>query len=716
MVDAKDKAGDAAATMNLVYDVDATDPTVGGVTPASSTYIDQSTQLVVTFSETMDPGSLTIGGTMSSQASAGWSQTAVPNDTLTLSAATPWAEGLNRTLSLDVNDGVGHPISTQNLIYNVDIGAPTVSVSPVNGSVIAANTPIVLTFSESMNTTPTLGGTLSTTSYTWGTTTNSNDTLTISPTTTWASGSGKTLIVEANDLAGFSAPTQSLTFHVLDSSVYVHSSGSDANPGTSDLPKATIQAGIDTAAAAYSTATVKVAGGTYTIAPQVGTSIVTTGGTTITLAPGIRVEGGYDPANWTTARDAATYTTTLSPTDQEGYVVLADGASITRTSVLTGFVFAGDQSIYSSDCGGGVLIRNGASPEISSNIFSLSKGGCGIKGVSIANGGNPLIKQNAFTGPGDTISRVWGIYVQNASPEITSNTITLYQADSKKIGIAILDDTIAQSEASIIAFNTITATGGVYLSATATTSTASLSANTISYGGTLGVSCLYATCSIEGNHLNGPGGSGISTMSSSSVIVNNVVTITGAGQAVRLSGTSSPIVRNNTLHTFGGGIGFVSGATPYIDNNIIVVTAATGSNNAIFQGSTDVPLSIRNNVLFADYAYVSGRDLGCGRFGGGYDYCLIADLENSVGPFAGLISPLPSGNINVDPVLESPSGVDGDLTTMDDNNFHLSVTTPVSVYQGGLNGADLGWSFTTDYDSVIRPASGSSWAMGAYEP
>ena len=571
-----------------------------------------------------------------------------------------------------------------------------------------------------MNTTATLGGTLSTISYAWDTTTNSNDTLIISPATTWANGSGKTLTVDANDLADFTAPTQSLTFHVLDGSVYVHSSGSDANPGTSDLPKATIQAGIDTATAAYSTATVKVAGGTYTIAPQVGTSIVTTGGTTITLAPGIRVEGGYDPANWVTARDAATYITTLSPTDQAGYVVLADGASITRTSVLTGFVFAGDQSTYSTDCGGGVLIRNEASPEVSLNIFSLSRGWCstdGIKGVSIVNGGNPLVNQNAFTGPGDTTSRVWGIYVQSASPEITSNTITLNKTDTKKKGIEILDDSIAQSEAAIVTSNTITASYGVYLVATAATSTASLNANTISYGSLgVGLTCSYATCNIEGNHVNGPGGSGISTSFSSSVIINNVVTITGAGNALRLSGTSSPIVRNNTLHTFGGGIGFLSGATPYIDNNIIVVTAATGSTTAIYQGSTDAPLSISNNVLFADYAYGSGRDLGCGRFGGGYDYCFIADLEDSVGPFAALISPLPSGNINVDPALESPSGVDTDLTTMADNDLHLSVTTAVSVSQGGLNGVDQGWSFTTDYDSVTRPASGSSWAIGAYEP
>ena len=53
---------------------------------------------------------------------------------------------------------------------------------------------------------------------------------------------------------------------------------------------------------------------------------------------------------------------------------------------------------------------------------------------------------------------------------------------------------------------------------------------------------------------------------------------------------------------------------------------------------------------------------------------------------------------------------------MADNDWRFSAGSPASVTNGGLNGIDAGWTFTTDMDGIARPASGNAWSIGAYEP
>lgn len=715
IVDAKDKAGNVAATLTLTYDVDATAPSVDSVVPTSGTYVVQSTQVTIVFDESMAPSSLALTGDMGGEASASWSETAAPNDTLTLSAASAWGLGVGRTLNVSATDVAGHAVPTQNLAFSVDGGAPTVVVSPSSGTAVDQAGSIVLTFSEGMNTgSLSLTGTLSAEGTgNWTTTTNTNDTLTVTPTSNWSTGSGKTLTVNVDDLAGFAAPSQSLTFHVLDGNVYVHPSGDDGNPGTSDLPKATIQAGIDVADAVYDTATVKVAEGTYAVDPQAGTGMVLSAGTTITLAPGISVLGGYDATNWVN-RNTETYPTLIVPQDQSGYAVLADGASITRSSVLNGFTVSGDQAAYSTDDGGGVLIRNGASPEVSQNTISISRGD-DIHGVRVENGGNPLVELNSFTGPSDTTTRAHGVYVLDASPDVISNTIDLPLDDSKKIGIYFEDATGAQAETPLIDSNTITVSHyGIQVWGGNATSTPTLSGNTISTSNLSGngIVCSWATCIIDGNTVDGPTKT-IYLYNSSAVVTNNLLlahAVSGVGMVMWNGGI--PVVRNNTIYAGGAtGIGILNAVYPFIENNLIMVAYVGGY--AIQEGaSTSIASSIKNNLLFATYAYRASTDRGCAVQISIYSHCTVAELEAG-GGIDGLFPA--SGNVNTDPLLTDLDGADNDLTTMADNDWHLSGSTPTSVSQGGLNGVDQAWSFTDDYDGVTRPASGSPWAIGGFE-
>jgi len=74
------------------------------------------------------------------------------------------------------------------------------------------------------------------------------------------------------------------------------------------------------------------------------------------------------------------------------------------------------------------------------------------------------------------------------------------------------------------------------------------------------------------------------------------------------------------------------------------------------------------------------------------------------------------GNVDVDPLFVDIDGPDDDITTMDDNDWHLSASSPESIRTGGLNGSTDAWTFTEDRDGSTRTGDGSiGWSMGAYE-
>ena len=82
--------------------------------------LDATHEIVIQFTEQMDPTFLSSSGSMAGEVSEDytWSQTGVFNDTLSIKAKTEWAVGTGRTLSLNVKDEQGND-STVNLNYNV---------------------------------------------------------------------------------------------------------------------------------------------------------------------------------------------------------------------------------------------------------------------------------------------------------------------------------------------------------------------------------------------------------------------------------------------------------------------------------------------------------------------------------------------------------------------------------------------------------------------
>ena len=199
------------------------DPSVPTATaaPVDTSKIKNSDSIVITFSASMNPGSLTLSGDMASESDNGvWSRSSKTNDTLTISpddvaGSGTWAEG-SRTLIVDVVATNGVPISTLLLTYTVEAEVPTVVVVPEDASIIRGSDSIVILFSTTMNpSTLALTGNMSAESDggIWSTTTNSNDTLVIRPSSAWT-GAADTLIVEVDSGAGVALATLTLNYNV----------------------------------------------------------------------------------------------------------------------------------------------------------------------------------------------------------------------------------------------------------------------------------------------------------------------------------------------------------------------------------------------------------------------------------------------------------------------------------------------------------------------
>lgn len=282
-IDGRDTQGLAIDTITLTYNIDATNPQAN-VAPATSSTIGAGQQIVVTFDESMDAASLSLSGTMGAESDSGvWSSTTYENDTLTLTAQSTWSDGTARALNLSATDIAGNPV-TMNLTYNVDGTAPAATPATSNGSIITATQALVIQFDESMNpATLSLAGSLvpDSDNGNWSHTVFPNDTLTVSPASTWSPGIAD-LIIEAQDAYGNNLPTLTLSYDA--NVVFVSASGGNpGNPGRHDQPRATITGGIETAAA-LGIENVWVKAGTYN--------------ETITLADGIDVQGGYS-GTWT---------------------------------------------------------------------------------------------------------------------------------------------------------------------------------------------------------------------------------------------------------------------------------------------------------------------------------------------------------------------------------------------------------------------------------
>jgi len=215
-------------------------------------------------------------------------------------------------------------------------------------ALITSDTIITLTYNASMNTTSlVLGGDLvgESNGGIWSTTTMPNDTLTISPTSTWTLRTGRQLMIDVKDMDGRSARTVNLTYDIYQGMLYYVSyvTGYDSNPGTSpNLPLKNIYTAMNNASPS---ATILVAGGTYPVAYG-------TPDKRLWLRQDIAMYGGYKadfsvriPARYESViQDQSVYPATIT---DPNFAIIADNnyslaGTITNTTLVDGLLYSGD--------------------------------------------------------------------------------------------------------------------------------------------------------------------------------------------------------------------------------------------------------------------------------------------------------------------------------------------------------------------------------------
>ncbi len=352
--------------------------------------------------------------------------------------------------------------------------AALLSVQPTNTYPLVDNQPIVLQFSAGMNTgacTFTDNGLGSPGSAVWSTTANGNDTLTLSPATTWNTGDNPGLLLEncaTTNGGSVDGGNISLSFTVYAASMvrYVKSDGSDANDGLSaGSPKATIQAGIAglSAMGCSGNCAVFVHDGTYTEVVTMGagirmyggyrdsfqsrvpgdhltiinSAVVACGTVAITPCATVIAAGITDTAmldgfqiNGTTGRD---YTSGLRLSDAYPIIrnnrISALGANITSAGILNDNDTPGVAvQIYDNIINGGtapstrgVLILSGAEMTLERNTISGGTATTTAHGLSITSIASPgVLAVNNFI-DGGSANNTAGVYLAS-----TFNTVQLY--------------------------------------------------------------------------------------------------------------------------------------------------------------------------------------------------------------------------------------------------------------------------------------------------
>ncbi len=208
VVDGADPHGNALSQMSLLYAVDALSPSAWA-SPASGATLGPDQEIVVTFSEPMDPATLSLGGAMATEAR---SSLADQGQTLTLEPASAWTGGPTRTLSVNASDLAGNELVPLVLSYTVDATAPVATVLPVDGATIGPSSIIMLTLDEPVEPmTLALSGDMATEARAvWS---NGNRSLDIAPASVWSGGS-RSLVVDAEDEFGNAMVQLSLSYTV----------------------------------------------------------------------------------------------------------------------------------------------------------------------------------------------------------------------------------------------------------------------------------------------------------------------------------------------------------------------------------------------------------------------------------------------------------------------------------------------------------------------
>jgi hypothetical protein len=250
---------------------------------------------------------------------------------------------------------------------------------------------------------------------------------------------------------------------------------------------------------------------------------------------------------------------------------------------------------------------------------------------------------------------------------------------------------------------------------------------------------------IQNNILDGGSGSArtmaiLNNNSSTPLIQNNFIFGGRSGQrsyGILNSQSLAPTIRNNVIH------GGIANQTSFAIDNLSDVNTAVIQNNTIYSGTSPeakgilygvnaAPARIENNIIFGgNYCIFESASVDPGVLknnnfsmcttlygdldsGKNYDTICSGNLGNNDCSVT-LASPVGVDNSNIDVATEFVDfdGIDNDLDTIADNDWHLGISSTEILRTGAL---DLSPQFTTDLDGLVRTGNASTgWSRGAYE-
>lgn len=185
--------------------------------------------------------------------------------------------------------------------------------------------------------------------------------------------------------------------------------------------------------------------------------------------------------------------------------------------------------------------------------------------------------------------------------------------------------------------------------------------------------------------------------------------------------SSSPVIQNNTIN--GGSnngnwsIGIANfSASSIIQNNIIFTYAGSGRCGFYEFDTSSDPDSLQNNDIFdcPNGLYSDWNESGALVL---YSISDVNDYNKTTQD----IGKPSEGNISDNPAFADIDGADDDISTIGDNDWHLTLLSPDSIKENGINGAhsSFNWGFTIDMDenprSPLDDSSTTGWSIGAYE-
>lgn len=372
---------------------------------------------------------------------------------------------------------------------NINPG-PLASISPFNGCTISVSDPIILTFNGSMDiTTLSLTGTMSSAAASlWSTGSYSNDTLRISPSSSWTTGENQTISIQVNDITGkqYSAD---LTFQIIPTVLYVSASDPSAadssGHGSRELPyKSIYYACLQLYPEVLPLpAEIHVAEGSY-----VSDSIMI-------KKDKVSVIGGFS-ISWTARhRDMHPCNVSLISTPTDMSTTFLFWPATTNANVLDGFIIQGppvsdsiesqcitvlngspviqnniikmgastDSNVYGIDCIHSSSVYPVPNPQILQNIIEGSSGAYNQIGICLeAQSGNSiggLIEGNEIL-ISSPLNFSFGIFLYTATTIIRNNIIQVNEGGADAIGIQIGNNLEEITSLSYIQNNTILVNNG----------------------------------------------------------------------------------------------------------------------------------------------------------------------------------------------------------------------------------------------------------------